>query len=121
MSTFRNLLCLGLAAAAVSAAPAMASTSATATTPASAPHAATTSHPATVTHPATASHAATTATARPTASVARPQAATVSSAPQAANRVGSSGRMVRTRLSNGKYVTLNCSLAGNQNKQACRR
>ncbi len=31
------------------------------------------------------------------------------------------GRMVQARLSNGKTVSYNCSLAGNQTKQACKR
>ena len=30
------------------------------------------------------------------------------------------GRMVQARLSNGKVVTYNCSLAGNATKTACR-
>ena len=31
------------------------------------------------------------------------------------------GRVVTARQSNGKTVTYNCSLAGNQTKQACKR
>lgn len=31
------------------------------------------------------------------------------------------GRMVQARLANGKTVTYNCSLPGNQTKQACKR
>lgn len=36
-------------------------------------------------------------------------------------RPAAKGRMVSARLSNGKTVTYNCSLPGNQTKQACKR
>jgi hypothetical protein len=43
-------------------------------------------------------------------------------APRAvAARPAANGRMVQARLSNGKVVTYNCSLAGNQTKQVCKR
>ena len=39
----------------------------------------------------------------------------------AAVRPAVSGRMVKARLGNGQIVTYNCSLAGNQTKQVCKR
>ena len=38
-----------------------------------------------------------------------------------AARPAANGRMVQARLGNGKVVTYNCSLAGNQTKQVCKR
>ena len=40
--------------------------------------------------------------------------------PAMMNKSGAAPRMVQARLSNGKTVTYNCSLAGNQNKKACK-
>ncbi|WP_281061187.1 hypothetical protein [Sphingobium sp. Sx8-8] len=40
--------------------------------------------------------------------------------PMMAAKPGAAPRMVRARLSNGKMVTYNCSLPGNQNKTACK-
>lgn len=36
-------------------------------------------------------------------------------------RPATTGRMVKARLGNGQVVTYNCSLAGNQTKQVCKR
>ncbi len=55
---------------------------------------------------------------KPMVAVAKPRPAAVH-AP--APRPAAQGRMVRARLANGQVVTYNCSLPGNQTKQACKR
>ena len=58
---------------------------------------------------------------------AKPHPALVAAKPKPAAprmiaaRPAASGRMVRAKLGNGKVVTYNCSLAGNQTKQVCKR
>ncbi|MFM5955036.1 MAG: hypothetical protein ACKOPE_12150 [Novosphingobium sp.] len=54
----------------------------------------------------------------------KPAAALAKAKPQPARtaaRTAANGRTVNARLSNGKTVTYNCSLAGNKTKQACKR
>ena len=139
MRNFRNMIGLSVAALALVTVPAMATTAAK---PATAKTAAVkaVAKPAAVktvaAKPVTAKStvakpaAAKTVTAKPaalpraaaapraTAAVARP--ATRTFAPRAVAPQGG-GRMVNARLSNGQTVTYNCSLAGNQTKQACKR
>jgi hypothetical protein len=65
---------------------------------------------------------ATRAQAKPAAKLAAtPARATPARATAArATPARSGGRMVRAKLSNGKTVTYDCSLAGNKTKQACK-
>lgn len=60
---------------------------------------------------------------KPAAPTSRPGmfSFTKPAAARPAPRPAANGRMVQARLSNGKTVTYNCSLAGNQTKQACKR
>ncbi len=53
------------------------------------------------------------------AMAAKPVAPAPKPAPRAKAATASGGRMVSAKLSNGKTVTYNCSLAGNKTKKAC--
>ena len=110
MTKFKNMIGMGIAALAVISMPAMAATPATAAKPAVA-HAA---RPATVARTAAIAKPATVARAAPVraAPATLPKARVAAAHPH--------GRMVRTRLSNGKVVTYNCSLPGNAAKAACK-
>jgi hypothetical protein len=147
MIKFHTLIALGLVSTMAITAPAFATTTAPATKPAAAshavpkaaakPHVATFAKPAAAPHvaaakPAAAAHVAVAkpaaphavAAARP-ATAAKPSIFARAAAPAArpATRISSNhanGRMVTTRTSTGKTVTYNCSLAGNQTKQACK-
>jgi hypothetical protein len=147
MINFRTLTILGLASTMSVAAPALATTAVSTAKPAAASHAAAkpaakpqvaaVAKPAAAPHvaaakPAAASHVAVAKPAAPhVVAAARPAAAAKPSifaratAPAArpATRISANhatGRMVTTRTSTGKTVTYNCSLAGNQTKQACK-
>lgn len=71
----------------------------------------------------------TTAKLAPAKVAAKPVAAKPAAKPAAAklavahapSKPAAQGRMVRARLANGQMVTYNCSLPGNQTKQACKR
>jgi hypothetical protein len=136
MIKFHTLIALGLVSTMAITAPAFATTTAPATKPAAASHAvpkaAAKPHVATFAKPAAAAHVAVAkpaaphavAAARP-ATAAKPSIFARAAAPAArpATRISSNhanGRMVTTRTSTGKTVTYNCSLAGNQTKQACK-
>jgi hypothetical protein len=136
MISFRTLTILGLASTMAVAAPAFATTAASTAKPAATshaaakpvakPHVAAAAKPAAAPHVAAAKPAAShvVAAARP-AAAAKPSIFARAAAPDArpATRISSSranGRMVTTRTSTGKTITYNCSLAGNQTKQACK-
>ena len=135
MTKFKNMFGMGVAALAMISLPALASTPSIAAKPVTA-HA-TKPAPTRAVHakavaaapvrlapakrPATVAYTAPVRAAHSKAIAAAPlrAAAAVHPAPRvAASRPN--GRMVQARLSNGKIVTYNCSLAGNQTKQACR-
>ena len=44
----------------------------------------------------------------------------MASVTRAPSHPAAAGRMVTTKTSTGKTITYNCSLAGNQNKTACK-
>jgi hypothetical protein len=67
--------------------------------------------------PAKATKPAAQAAAKPAAVTAAP-AKTVAKKPAAS--AASHKRLVKAKLSNGKTVTYDCSLAGNKTKQACK-
>lgn len=98
MTRFRTLLGLGLASSMMLAGSAFAAT----------PPAAT---------PATAAKPAAHAVAKPAAAAATP-AKTVARKQTAS--AASHKRLVTAKLSNGKTVTYDCTLAGNKTKQACK-
>ncbi|WP_449327307.1 hypothetical protein [Sphingopyxis sp. 550A] len=77
----------------------------------------TTSKPATKLAAKPAAKPATRAQAKPAAKLA---ATPARATPARATPARSGGRMVRAKLSNGKTVTYDCSLAGNKTKQACK-
>ena len=105
MTKFKNMIGMGAATLAIISLPALATTTSTAAKPITA-HAAKPAATHTVHTKAIAAaplRAAPAVRLAPRVAAARPN-----------------GRMVQARLSNGKIVTFNCSLAGNQSKQACR-
>jgi myo-inositol-hexaphosphate 3-phosphohydrolase len=131
MITFRTLTTLGFVSTMVIATPAFATTAASATKAASKPHVMAVTKPAATPHivpakPAAANHVAAAKPAAPhVAAAAKPSIFARATAPAArpATRISANhatGRMVTTRTSTGKTITYNCSLAGNQTKQACK-
>ena len=135
MTNFKNMIGMSVAALAIISVPALATTTTTAAKPAAAhvakpapPHAVHTKVVAAAPiravparKPATAAHAEPVRAVRAKAVAVTPVRAAPAARPAplvAAARPN--GRMVQARLSNGKIVTYNCSLAGNQSKQACR-
>ena len=105
MTKCKNMIGMGVAALAIISLPALATTTSTAAKPVTA-HAA---KPAAIHAVHSKAVAAAPARAVPAVRLAPRVAA-----------ARPNGRMVQARLSNGKIVTYNCSLAGNQSKQACR-
>lgn len=108
---------MALGAVAFMAAPSFAATQQVHPTTTAAQRAATPATPAKsakTAHAPAAAHAVRTAHVTPVraAAPARPVTRVAATHP--------AGRMVQARLSNGKIVTYNCSLAGNANKTACR-
>ncbi|WP_404370217.1 hypothetical protein AB5I39_01510 [Sphingomonas sp. MMS24-J45] len=59
------------------------------------------------------------AAAKPAPAMAAKPALAAKPAPRAKAAAAPAGRMVSAKLSNGKTVTYNCSLAGNKTKKAC--
>lgn len=135
MTKFKNMIGMGVAALAIISLPALATTTSTAARPVIA-HAAKPA-PKRAVHtkavaaapvravpakrPVTVAHTAPVRVVRTKAIAAAPVRAAPAARP--APRVAAArpnGRMVQARLSNGKIVTYNCSLVGNQSKQACR-
>ena len=135
MTKFKNMFGMGVAALAMISLPALASTPSIAAKPVTA-HAAKPA-PTHAVHakavaaapvrlvptkrPATVAHTAPVRAVHTKAIAAAPFRAVpaVRPAPRA-TAARPNGRMVQARLANGKIVTYNCSLAGNQTKQACR-
>ncbi|WP_192878827.1 hypothetical protein [Sphingopyxis lindanitolerans] len=107
MARFRTLVGLGLASTMMITAPVFASSPTTTTTKSAVKPAA---------------KPTTKLTAKPAAhSQAKPATrAKLAATPARASTTRSGGRMVKARLSNGKTVTYDCSLAGNKTKQACK-
>ena len=135
MTKFKNMIGMSVAALAIISLPALATTTTTAAKPAAA-HVAKPA-PIRAVHakavaaapvragpaqrPATVAHAAPVRAVRAKAVVAAPARATPAARPVPRVAVArTNGRVVQSRLSNGKIVTYNCSLAGNKTKQACR-
>ncbi|MGV7119344.1 hypothetical protein ACVENA_01240 [Sphingopyxis sp. 550A] len=108
MARFHTLVGLGLASVMMIGTPVFASTPSASTT---------TSKPATKLAAKPAAKPATRAQAKPAAKLA---ATPARATPARATPARSGGRMVRAKLSNGKTVTYDCSLAGNKTKQACK-
>ena len=113
MARFHTLVGLGLASVVMIGTPVFASTPSASTT---------TSKPATKLAAKPAAKPAPRAQAKPAAKLAATPARAIPARATAARATParSGGRMIRAKLSNGKTVTYDCSLAGNKTKQACK-